>query len=414
MSISASNYKTERLYTDTILIPNMAPVQFGLLQAALESEGMHCVMLGSESRRAAELGLKYVHNDTCYPAVLIIGQFLEALESGQYDPAHTSLLITQTGGGCRASNYYRLLKKALARAGYENIPVLSANFSGLEKDSSLPVSLRLLKKAAAAVWYGDEIFALRNQVKPYEIHEGETESLAEGWLKQCAAWIRKGKNISPFQMKRNFRKIAKDFAEIATEKTGKIKVGVVGEIFVKFSPLGNNELVKFLEEEGCEVNMPGLMGFVEYCIANYGIDIQLYGGARYIEKGAKLMLRMFDNIGKSMSRALRKSGFYAPCSFFELMKKPEGIIHLGAKMGEGWLLTAEMAELIEGGYANIVCAQPFGCLPNHIAGKGVINRLRQKYPEANITPVDYDPGASRVNQENRIRLMLAVANENLK
>lgn len=398
--------------THTVLIPNMAPVQFSLIQAALESEGYHCVMLGKESRRAVELGLRYVHNDTCYPAILVIGQFLEALESGGYDRNHTALLITQTGGGCRASNYYRLLKKAMAKAGYEDIPVISANPSGLEEDS-LPLTMKLLEKVVAGIWYGDEIFALRNQIKPYEIRQGETEELVNKWIETASGWIRRGKNIYPGMIKRSFRKIASDFAKIERNTDEKIKVGVVGEIFVKFSPLGNNDLMSFLEDEGCEVNLPGLMGFVEYCIANYSIDVSLYGGSRYVAAGADILLDLFDNIGRSMSETLRSFGFYAPYSFHELMKKPEGIIHLGTKMGEGWLLSAEMAELIEGGYANIICAQPFGCLPNHIAGKGVINRLREKYPDANITPVDYDTSASKVNQENRIKLMLAVAEENL-
>lgn len=407
-----SSFVEEMKKTHTVLIPNMAPVQFSLIQAALESEGYHCVMLGKESRRAVELGLRYVHNDTCYPAILVIGQFLEALESGGYDRNHTALLITQTGGGCRASNYYRLLKKAMAKAGYEDIPVISANPSGLEEDS-LPLTMKLLEKVVAGIWYGDEIFALRNQIKPYEIRQGETEELVNKWIETASGWIRRGKNIYPGMIKRSFRKIASDFAKIERNTDEKIKVGVVGEIFVKFSPLGNNDLVSFLEDEGCEVNLPGLMGFVEYCIANYSIDVSLYGGSRYVAAGADILLDLFDNIGRSMSETLRSFGFYAPCSFHELMKKPEGIIHLGTKMGEGWLLSAEMAELIEGGYANIICAQPFGCLPNHIAGKGVINRLREKYPDANITPVDYDTSASKVNQENRIKLMLAVAEENL-
>lgn len=405
MSITASH---------TILIPNMAPVQFTLMKAALEGEGYHCVLLGKECENAAEKGLKHVHNDTCYPAVLIIGQFLDALESGQYDPDHTTLLITQTGGGCRASNYYMLLKKALVKAGYENVNVLSLNFSGLEKEASFPVSMKLFEKMAAGIWYGDEIFALGNQIRPYEQNAGETDAMVEKWIGIVSEWLYKGVNISVLMLKRNFKKIAADFAAIRRNRTEKIRVGVVGEIYVKFSPLGNNDLVHFLEEEGCEVNMPGLMGFIEYCIANYDIDVRLYGGSRTLEKGAAFLLSIFDSIGKSMAKTLRSYGFYAPCSFHELMNKPEGIIHLGAKMGEGWLLTAEMAELIEGGYPNIICAQPFGCLPNHIAGKGVINKIREKYPGANITPVDYDPGASRVNQENRIRLMLAVAKENMQ
>ena len=411
--MSAKTFSRKQLHSYTILVPNMAPIQFRLIQAAMESEGMHCVMLQSSSYQALDLGLKYVHNDTCYPAVLVIGQFLEALESGRYDPDKTMLLITQTGGGCRASNYYMLLKKALKKAGYENIRVLSANTSGLNQDSSVPLSLPLLLKLIAAVWYGDLLFYLRNQITPYEKNKGETQKLLDNWLAACSSWISKGKKLSSASLKKAFKEITADFASIEKENIQKIKVGVVGEIYVKFSPLGNNDLVNFLEKEGCEVNMPGLMGFVEYCIANYDISVKSYGGNHFIAWFCRQLLNYLDSVGKAMSQALRSAGFNAPCSFHELMEKPDGIIHLGAKMGEGWLLTAEMAELIESGYPNIICAQPFGCLPNHIVGKGVINQLRNKYPQANIAPVDYDPGSSKVNQENRIKLMLAVAKENM-
>ena len=214
-------------------------------------------------------------------------------------------------------------------------------------------------------------------------------------------------------MKRRFKDIANDFAKIPVNRTPKVKVGVVGEIYVKFSPMGNNDLVSFLESQDCEVNMPGLMGYIEYCVANATLDVQIYGGPFVKRKVADLLLAFLDSIGIAMAKAMESAGFHGPMSFKELMKKPDGILSLGVKMGEGWLLTAEMIELIETGYENIVCAQPFGCLPNHIAGKGVVNRIRAKYPNANITAVDYDPSATKVNQENRIKLMLSVAKERL-
>ena len=414
MEYMTPNFTKEMVKTHKILVPNMAVTQFRLMQAALECEGYQVEVLGNCGSEVAQLGLKYVHNDTCYPALLVIGQFIDALNSGKYDLEHTALLITQTGGGCRASNYIKLLRKALVKSGYGNIPVASLNFSGLEKDSGLPLTLSLLRKVIAAIFYGDMLVALRSQVRPYQNQPGAAEEKTEQWIATIQDWLRSDKNYSARDMKRQFPVIAADFAKIPVTRTPKVKVGVVGEIYVKYSPLGNNDLEKFLESQDCEVNLPGLMGFVEYCIANTTLDVQLYGGNKLAAGGADMLLSWLDSIGMACNRAMEQNGFYAPGSFRELMKKPEGIISLGAKMGEGWLLTAEMLELVEGGYANIVCAQPFGCLPNHIVGKGMINKIRALHPEANITPVDYDPSATRVNQENRIKLMLAVAKERLE
>ena len=400
-----SNYK--------ILIPNMAPLHFSLLQSILQDEGYNVEVLQDDGPGIAQEGLKYVHNDTCYPALLVIGQFIDALNSGKYDLKHTALLITQTGGGCRASNYIKLLRKALVKSGYGDIPVASLNFSGLEKDSGLPLTLPLLRKVIACIFYGDMLCALRSQVKPYENHPGDAEAATERWIATIQGWMHENRNFSAHDMKKQFPVIAADFASIPVTRVPKVKVGVVGEIYVKYSPLGNNDLEKFLESQDCEVNLPGLMGFVEYCIANTELDVKLYGGSLLKAGGATALLNWLDGIGNACNDAMRKAGFYAPGSFRELMEKPNGIISLGAKMGEGWLLTAEMLELVEGGYANIVCAQPFGCLPNHIVGKGMINKIRALHPDANITPVDYDPSATRVNQEHRIKLMLAVARERL-
>ena len=397
----------------TVLIPNMCPIQFRLIKSALESEGFHRVeLLGSGDSEVTQLGLKYVHNDTCYPALIIIGQFLEALASGKYDLHKTALVISQSGGGCRASNYIKLLRKALVRAGYDYIPVASFNAAGLESGSTLPMDARTLMKLASAVLYGDEIFALRNEAHAYEKEDGAADRMAEIWLDRIDDWFSKQRNWDMRAYPRVFRMIAQDFARIPLDRTKrKIRIGVVGEIYVKFSPTGNNDLLHFLESEGCEVNMPGLLGYLEYCCANWKMDTDFYGISPKFGRLAGILLKVMDFYGTMMAKEMRKAGFYGPESIYSLMKKPEGILDLGTKMGEGWLLTAEMVELIEAGYSNVICAQPFGCLPNHIAGKGVINRIREKYPEANITPVDYDPSATRVNQENRIKLMLAVAKE---
>ena len=399
--------------THTILIPNMAPVQFRILAAAMEHKGYKVELLGNCGSQVSELGLKYVHNDTCYPALLVIGQFLDALNSGKYDLDHTALIITQTGGGCRASNYIFLLRKALEKAGYGNIPVLSLNFSGLEKGNSLPMDLTFIRMALAAIYYGDLLVTLKAQTAPYETHPGDAAALQEKWLDSICQWVHAGKGFSQREMKAAMPKIAAEFAAIPIHRVPKVKVGVVGEIYVKYSPLGNNDLENFLASQDCEVNLPGLMGFVQYCAYNPSETARLYGGSFLEKHVSDLILGYIAKMEKVIIGALKDNGYHAPLPFSELTKLTDGLISKGDKMGEGWLLTAEMAELIRSGYENIVCAQPFGCLPNHICGKGMINKLRELYPQANITPIDYDPSATRVNQENRIKLMLAVARERL-
>ena len=399
--------------THTILIPNMAPVQFRILAAAMERKGYHVELLGNCGSQVSELGLKYVHNDTCYPALLVIGQFLDALGSGKYDLDHTALIITQTGGGCRASNYIFLLRKALERAGYGHIPVLSLNFSGLEKGNSLPMDLAFIRMALAAIYYGDLLVTLKAQTAPYEIHRGDAAALQEKWLDVICGWMREGCGFNQLEMKIAMSKIAAAFAVIPVRRTPKVKVGVVGEIYVKYSPLGNNNLEEFLASQDCEVNLPGLMGFVQYCAYNPSETARLYGGS-FVEKHVSdLVLGYIAPMEKVIIKALKDNGYHAPLPFSELTKLTEGLISKGDKMGEGWLLTAEMAELIRAGYENIICAQPFGCLPHHTCGKGMINKIRELYPEANITSIDYDPSATRVNQENRIKLMLSVGRERL-
>ncbi len=400
--------------THKILIPNMAPVQFRLMAAIMEQAGYQCELLENCGSQVAELGLKYVHNDTCYPALLVIGQFLDALGSGKYDLDHTALIITQTGGGCRASNYIHLLRKALVKAGYGQVPVVSLNFSGLEKDSGFPMTLTLIRKLLSVVYYGDLLVTLRAQTEPYEINKGEAEAMQEKWIKHLYALLLEDKGWHSREVRANMPQMAADFASIPVKRVPKVKVGVVGEIYVKYSPLGNNDLEKFLASQDCEVNIPGLMGFVQYCVYNFSETARLYGGNLLTLNASSLLLNIIGKTERVMLDSLKDNGFHAPMPFLELVKQADGVISTGDKMGEGWLLTAEMVELVKTGYENIVCAQPFGCLPNHICGKGVINRIRELYPTANITPIDYDPGATRVNQENRIKLMLAVARERLE
>ncbi len=416
MELEFQNYPKftpEMKKTHKILIPNMAPVQFRILAAAMEQAGYQCELLENCGSQVCELGLKYVHNDTCYPALLVIGQFLDALGSGKYDLDHTALIITQTGGGCRASNYIHLLRKALVKAGYGQVPVVSLNFSGLEKDSGFPMTVPFMRKLLAVIYYGDLLVALRAQTEPYEIEKGAAAACQEKWLDTICGWVREDKGWSGREVKTTMPQIAADFAAIPVHRVPKVKVGVVGEIYVKYSPLGNNDLEKFLATQDCEVNLPGLMGFVQYCIYNLSDNARLYGGTFMEKHVSDVLLAFIESMEKVMIRVLKDNGYHAPLPFKELVKLTEGLISTGDKMGEGWLLTAEMAELIRAGYENIICAQPFGCLPNHICGKGMINKLRELYPQANITPIDYDPSATRVNQENRIKLMLAVARERL-
>ena len=411
--INYPRFTPEMKKTHKILIPNMAPVQFRILAAAMEREVYTCELLENCGSQVSELGLKYVHNDTCYPALLVIGQFLDALSSGKYDLDHTALIITQTGGGRRASNYIHLLRKALAKAGYGQVPVVSLNFSGLEKDSGFPMTVPFMAKLLSIIYYGDLLVALKAQTEPYEVQKGSAAALQEKWLDTICGWVREDRGLSGNEMKGAMPRIARDFASIPVRRVPKVKVGVVGEIYVKYSPLGNNDLEKFLASQDCEVNLPGLMGFVQYCCYNPSETARLYGGT-FLEKNiSAVLLKYIEGMEGVMIHALRENGFHAPLPFRELVKLADGIISTGDKMGEGWLLTAEMVELIRAGYENIVCAQPFGCLPNHICGKGMINKIRELYPQANITPIDYDPSATRVNQENRIKLMLAVARERL-
>ena len=399
----------------TILMPQMLPVHFGMMKRCLEMEGYKVDMLNTNHRAIVNTGLKYVHNDTCYPALLVIGQLIEAIQSGKYDVNKTALIITQTGGGCRASNYIHLLRKALHKAGYDKVPVISLNVSGLEKNSGFKLTLPLIRQAMAALVYGDMLMLLSNQVKPYETEPGRAMALVEEWSRRLVADFSKGNGYGKKEIAQNLQKIASDFNDIPVQMVPKVKVGVVGEIYVKYSRLGNNNLEELLAQEGCEVMIPGILNFVMYSMEVNLDDIALYGGSKAKAALVRRMMAYLCSIEKAMIDAVKQyPRFQAPSPFYHTKSLAKGIIGYGCKMGEGWLLTAEMAELIDAGYGNIICTQPFGCLPNHIVGKGMIRKLKEVYPISNIVPIDYDPSATSVNQENRIKLMLAIARENLQ
>ncbi len=404
---------TKDMMDYTILAPNMLDIHFSLLINVFGQYGYKVELLKNDGRTVVDEGLKYVHNDTCYPALLVIGQLIDALNTGKYDPNKTALMITQSGGGCRASNYIHLLRKALKKAGYPQVPVISLNLSGLEKNSGFKIRLSMALKMLSSVIYGDLIMLLKNQVEPYEVNEGDARRLTQKWIDDISADLQRGKGYSFFEIKKNLPKITKTFAEIPVKDIKKTKVGVVGEIYVKYSPLANNSLEDFLFSQGCEVMVPGLMGFINFKVDNRLEDIKLYGGNFFKKKAMQIAMWYLSKIEKNLNDAAAAYGnFTVPAPYAHIKQMCTKIIGAGCKMGEGWLLTAEMMELIESGYGNIVCAQPFGCLPNHIVGKGMIRKLKEMYPQSNIVPIDYDPGATKVNQENRIRLMLAVANEN--
>lgn len=402
-------FTKEMKETYTLLMPQMLPVHFGMLARLLENEGYQVETLNTSGKSILDAGQKYVHNDTCYPALLVIGQLIAAIQSGKYDVHKVGLLITQTGGGCRASNYIHLLRKALKKAGLEFVPVVSVNLSGLEKNPGFNLTLFFLRKAVFAMMYGDIIVQTSNQVRPYEVTSGQTDETIEtcmGWL---LSEINQGKGLSFQSMRENFDRITAAFKAIPVAGEQKVRVGVVGEIYIKYSPLGNNNLEQFLLSEGAEPVVPGLTDFIIFKIYNRDVDVDLYGGHWIKKKICQLLEGYVKKCQLAMIDAIKAAGFRAPGTFDDLHCLIQGYLGEGNKMGEGWLLTAEMLELIHSGTPNIVCTQPFGCLPNHIVGKGMIRKLKDDYPWSNIVAIDYDPGATKINQENRIKLMLANA-----
>ncbi len=396
----------------TILCPDIFPMHMGLFEKIFRNNGYKLEVVRDEGKEVIDAGLKYIHNDMCYPAICSCGQLIYALESGRYDVHKTALIFFQTGGGCRASNYIFLLRKALEEMGLSFVPVISVSFAGLEKYSGFKLTIPMLLSGFASIVYGDMLMLLKNQVEPYEKSKGDTEKVTQKWLADLSEGFKRKTGFSKKKILRNLSAIAKDFHEIPKTPKTLVKVGIVGEIYVKYSPFANRGLEKFLLSEGCEIMVPGVMGFLQYCAANVEVDHRYYGGSfikYFIGKKAEKILAGYDEL---IEKALEDyPEFVTPASFEKIKLMADKVIDRGVKMGEGWLLPGEVAELIEKGYNNVVCAQPFGCLPNHIVGKGTIRKLRELYPDANIFPVDYDAGASKVNQENRIKLMLSIARE---
>ncbi len=408
-------FTKEMKKTYTLLFPMMAPIHFKMLGKVFNHYGYKAELLETTGPEIAQTGLKYIQNDMCYPAILSCGQMIAAVQSGKYDIHHVALLITQTGGGCRASNYIKLLRKGMDRAGLGFVPTISVNVSGLEPNPGMKITLGIIRRSLAAVIYGDMLMCLSNQVRPYEINKGETDKLVSKWQDELCNQMLYGNGYKFKKIKENLDNIVKDFAKIEKDDTPRVKVGVVGEIYVKYAALGNNNLEKFLADQGCEVNLPGMMNFILFKIDNRIIDIDLYGGHKMKRMVCKMLFDYATKIQNMFNESIAKnSSFYVPATYAHVKELDKGVNGYGNRMGEGWLLTGEMLELAESGYSNIVCTQPFGCLPNHISGKGMIRKIRELYPLSNIVAVDYDPGAPKVNQENRIKLMLSIGKENLE
>ena len=398
----------------TILCPQMSPIHFGLLEAAFCASGYRLEVLNSGEQASVDLGLKYVNNDACYPSLIVVGQIMDALLSGRYDLDKTAVLISQTGGGCRASNYIGFIRRALEKAGMEQVPVISINLSGLEKNPGFKITPQLVIRGLYAAVFGDLFMRCVYRMRPYEKVKGTTDKLHAKWEDICKQFV-SGRHPSYRKFRQICRQLIREFDAIPITDEKKPRVGVVGEILVKFLPAANNHLVELLEAEGAEAVVPDLIDFLLYCFYNTNFKAEHLGMKKSSATIANLGITALETIRGIAAKELKASVHFAPPSkITDLAEYAKGIVSLGNQTGEGWFLTGEMLELIHSGVNNIVCTQPFGCLPNHVVGKGVIKELRHQYPLSNIVAIDYDPGASEVNQLNRIKLMLSTAQKNLK
>ncbi|MCC8017074.1 MAG: 2-hydroxyacyl-CoA dehydratase [Lachnospiraceae bacterium] len=408
-------FTEEMRKTYTILAPQMSPIHFDLLEPAFRASGYHLVVLGNDNRNAVNAGLKYVNNDACYPSLISVGMIMDAVTSGKYDTDHLAIIMTQTGGGCRASNYVGFIRRALEKAGYPQISVISLNLSSLESNPGFKINFSLAQRGIYCLVFGDILMKCIYATRPYEAEPGATDALHQKWVKKITEYVSKDRAISHRKYCKYCREMVADFDAIPRRDIVKPKVGIVGEILVKFMPLANNYLAELLESEGAEPVVPDLIDFFLYCFYNTKFKVDNLGFKSKSWRRAKLGIWGVELLRKPASKALAKSKHFSPpASIYETAENAKDIVSLGNQTGEGWFLTGEMVELIHSGVNNIVCCQPFACLPNHIVGKGVIKELRHHYPKSNIVAIDFDPGASEVNQLNRIKLMLSTAQKNLR
>lgn len=406
---------TEEMRKDyTILCPQMSPIHFDILEPAFNACGYHFEVLSNDNRRAVDVGLKYVNNDACYPSLMVVGQIMDALLSGKYDLNKVAVIMTQTGGGCRATNYVGFIRRALEKAGMQQIPVISLNMAGIETNPGFHLNLNLLMRAAYGAVFGDIFMRCVYRMRPYEKEPGSVEAVHQKWLRRCQEFV-SAKHMNFFTFRKMCRQMVEDFDAIPVTGQLKPRVGIVGEILVKFAPAANNHLVELLEAEGAEAVVPDLLDFMLYCFYNQIYKADKLGMSKKTALISRFGIDALEFLRGSAAKALEKSkNFTPPTSIYKLVEYAKPIVSIGNQTGEGWFLTGEMVELIHSGVNNIVCTQPFGCLPNHVVGKGVIKALRSVYPLSNIVAIDYDPGASEVNQLNRIKLMLSTAQKNLK
>ena len=392
----------------------MSPIHFEVLEPAFRACGYQFKVLPNDNKRAVDVGLKYVNNDACYPSLMVVGQIMDALLSGEYDLNKVAVVMSQTGGGCRATNYVGFIRRALEKAGMSQIPVISINMAGIESNPGFHLNADLLTRAAYGAVFGDIFMRCVYRMRPYETEPGSVEKVHAKWLKECQDFV-SAKHLSPLKFKKMCQSIIADFDAVPVSDIPKPRVGIVGEILVKFAPAANNHLVELLEAEGAEAVVPDLLDFMLYCFYNQIYKAEELGMSKKTAIVSRFGIDAIELLRAPARKAFEKSRhFDPPVSIYQLVDYAKSIVPIGNQTGEGWFLTGEMVELIHSNVNNIVCTQPFGCLPNHVVGKGVIKELRKHYPLANIVAIDYDPGASEVNQLNRIKLMLSTAQKNLK
>lgn len=404
-------YFTKEMKQDyTLIIPQMSPVHFQYFEVALKASGYKAVLMPTVDKNAIDEGLKYVNNDACYPTLVTLGKMISALKSGEYDLDRTALIMSQTGGGCRASNYIALLRKALKDLGMEQVPVVSFNMAGLESNPGFKISVSMGKKVIIGAMYGDLFQRLLYATRPYEKIEGSAEAIMKKYEKEIFQNCRDGK-ISTY--KKLVKKIVEDYDALPLTDEKKPRVGVVGEILVKYHPDANNNIVDIIEKEGGEAVVLDLVDFFLYGMYSKKFNYEKLSGSYMKYKGNQIAIKVVEWFRKPMRKALRESRRFCEPSYIEhTAKEASQIASIGNQCGEGWLLTGEMIELIKSGATNIACLQPFACLPNHVTGKGMMKAIRERFPKANIVAIDYDPGASDTNQLNRIKLMMATAHKN--
>ena len=401
--------------TYTIICPQMSPIHFELLEPAFVAAGYKLSIPKISSQECVDVGLKYVNNDACYPSLIVVGQIMAAIASGEYDMTKTAVLISQTGGGCRATNYIAFIRRALAKAGYPDVPVVSINMVGLEKNPGFKITPALIQHGLYALEFGDIFMRCLYRMRPYEKEPGSANALHEKWKEKCIAFVTQDGFLSHRKYKQMCREIIRDFDNLPITDEKKPRVGVVGEILVKYHPAANNDVVSLLESDPAQALGPDLTDFLLNGGEKPNKKTNTRGKPKKTARLNDMLIRFFEWMRKDARDELAKSRHFEPtCYIQDTAKSAESIVSIGNQTGEGWFLTGEMLELIDQGVPNIICAQPFACLPNHIVGKGVIKELRHEYPKANIVAIDYDPGASEVNQLNRIKLMLSTAHKNLK